>query len=109
MISLTFQDILFLEVSIFRQLTCGSVLLVILDVFDSFLNFRSRTLFLGGFIYSRGDQSPEATSGRLRFQHLAEFKYDVASTWHQEECRIFQGKSNKVNKKLNKVKRWCIG
>jgi hypothetical protein len=95
-------------VSIFRHLTCGGVLLIILDVFDSFLNFRSHTLFLAVSIYSRGDQSPKATSGKLIFRHLAEFQYGVASTWHQEEWRIFQGKSNKVNKKLNKVKRWHI-
>jgi hypothetical protein len=41
-------------VSIFRHLTRGSVLLVILDIFDSFLFFRSQTLFLAVFIYSRG-------------------------------------------------------
>jgi uncharacterized membrane protein len=55
MISLTCKHILFLAMSIFRQLTHGSVLLVILDVFDSFLNFRSRTLFLVISIFSKGD------------------------------------------------------
>jgi hypothetical protein len=55
MISLTCEEILFLAVSIFRQLTCGGVLLVILSIFDSFLKFRSRTLFLAVSINSRGD------------------------------------------------------
>jgi uncharacterized membrane protein len=54
MISLTCEDILFLAVSIFRHVTHGSVLLVILDVFDSFLFFRSQTLFLAVSIYSKG-------------------------------------------------------
>jgi hypothetical protein len=89
-------------------LTCGGGL-VTLDVFDNFLNFRSPTLFLEISIYSKGDWSPKVTSGGLKFRHLAEFQYDVASTWHQEEGHIFQRKINKVNKKLDKVKRWCIG
>jgi hypothetical protein len=54
MTSLTCEDILFLAVSIFRHLTHGSVLIVIVDVFDSSLKFRSRTLFLAISIYSRG-------------------------------------------------------
>jgi hypothetical protein len=55
MISLTFEHILFLAVSIIRQLTSGSVLLVIMSIFYSFLKFRSRTLFLAISINNRGD------------------------------------------------------
>jgi hypothetical protein len=43
-----------LAVSIFRHLTHDDALLVILDVFDIFLKFRSQTLFLAISIYSRG-------------------------------------------------------
>jgi hypothetical protein len=54
MISLTCKDILFLAVSIFRHMTHGGVLLVILDIFYSFLFFRSHTLFLVVSIYIGG-------------------------------------------------------
>jgi hypothetical protein len=52
--SWTCEDILFLTVSIFRHMTHGSVILVIMDIFDRFLFLRSRTLFLAVSIYSRG-------------------------------------------------------
>jgi hypothetical protein len=53
MISLTYEDILFLALSIFRHVTHGGVLLLILDIFDNILSFRSRTLFLAVSIYSK--------------------------------------------------------
>jgi hypothetical protein len=58
MISLTCDEILFLAVSIFRYLTYGGGLLVILDIFGSFLFFRARRLFLAVSIYSRGGRLP---------------------------------------------------
>jgi len=54
MISLTCGKILFLAMSIFRHMTHGGVLLVILDIFGSFLFFRVVPLLLAVFIYSSG-------------------------------------------------------
>jgi hypothetical protein len=49
------------------------------------------------------------TSGRIILRHVAEFQCEVASTWHQAEGCILQGKGNKVNKELDKVKMRHIG
>jgi hypothetical protein len=47
------------------------------------------------------------TSGKLRFQHVAQFQGDVAPTWHQLTKGAFS-KDYAFNEKLIKLMRWCM-
>jgi hypothetical protein len=56
--SRTSEEFLFLAMSIFRRVTFGSGLSVILDTFGVFLFFRASLLFLAVTIYNRGGHLP---------------------------------------------------